>query len=658
MIRIFIFVATLGAVTQVFAENCLDMDVSELCTKKEECSDAIVDYDILCRVYRRGSHKIGTTVIDRHTVSYHDASEPVILFLSSNQTVAPGEEFEIVCMAEGAPSPHIEITFSEDADFSLVASYNSVSIVKSVLQTQLVQPNAIYEDEGWYRCVAKNSQGYVYKDTYLTVAASQDLCRSTNCESPQVCEVFDGEPYCVCPYCTIEDHEQDDNLYCGSDCGVYISECSITEINCQQGRNIDVFGQGNCATFSLPQYGYQSTQTEVVSFGTEIQLMCYGLPAGQTPGPVPRITWYNELEEIVGEGEILSFTVRSNTELRCEGSHCPSSRTQRQDTVINTFTIVVEDFLTLPTSEFSTSYSTTITPTAEYPVSRESKGAALCSVIGGPYIRTFDGLWYNNEGSCTYVLSMDCQAGEWAVYARFTECGTMATCLESATIYLGRAAVQLQRGWVINNGGEKLKFKMGEMVQLGQITYIFDGEYLIFKFGDNNQIRWNGYNGLQILTETGQRTCGLCGNNNGNPDDDLQPRRTRVQAGTNYEFVESWGFTMQPLCYEHHVEISQTDEAEETCNKLFHNDAVSKCHYTVPVSDYVRACIRFHVTNPLPSLRPECNVLQSYVLACQTRGVTHMRQWRRETGCTELREMQQLTISQGCPQDNPPVDVL
>ena len=60
-----------------------------------------------------------------------------------------------------------------ELSYHQVASYNSVSIVKSVLQTQLVQPNAIYEDEGWYRCVAKNSQGYVYKDTYLTVAASQ-----------------------------------------------------------------------------------------------------------------------------------------------------------------------------------------------------------------------------------------------------------------------------------------------------------------------------------------------------------------------------------------------------------------------------------------------------------------------------------------------------
>jgi hypothetical protein len=27
-------------------------------------------------------------------------------------------------------------------------------------------------EEGWYRCVAKNSEGVVFKDTYLTVTSS------------------------------------------------------------------------------------------------------------------------------------------------------------------------------------------------------------------------------------------------------------------------------------------------------------------------------------------------------------------------------------------------------------------------------------------------------------------------------------------------------
>ena len=48
---------------------------------------------------------------------------------------------------------------------------------------------------------------------------------------------------------------------------------------------------------------------------------------------------------------------------------------------------------------------------------------------------------------------------------------------------------------MINNSGEKLSVQLGETLQFGAITYSFNGEYLIFWFGDGNQIRWNGYNG-------------------------------------------------------------------------------------------------------------------------------------------------------------------
>ena len=31
------------------------------------------------------------------------------------------------------------------------------------------QTYAIEQDEGWYRCVAKNGEGVIYEDTYLTI---------------------------------------------------------------------------------------------------------------------------------------------------------------------------------------------------------------------------------------------------------------------------------------------------------------------------------------------------------------------------------------------------------------------------------------------------------------------------------------------------------
>ena len=38
--------------------------------------------------------------------------------------------------------------------------------------------------------------------------------------------------------------------------------------------------------------------------------------------------------------------------------------------------------------------------------------------------------------------------------------------------------------------------KMGDTIQYSDhISYTFDGEFLTVTFGEENQVRWNGYNG-------------------------------------------------------------------------------------------------------------------------------------------------------------------
>ena len=58
------------------------------------------------------------------------------------------------------------------------------------------------------------------------------------------------------------------------------------------------------------------------------------------------------------------------------------------------------------------------------------------------------------------------------------------------------SVLEFQRGWIINNNGIKLKVTVGKESQFGEMTYFFDGEILVLKFGQGNQIRWNGFNGM------------------------------------------------------------------------------------------------------------------------------------------------------------------
>jgi len=663
--------------------HCRKMELKDLCGTSEgqECKQYIPDIERVCKQYRMSSAEKTTTILSSEKVPYWDAAPPVILVLTTNQTAAPGERFEIQCMAEGAPAPSIEISFKEDADLSPVpdTSSNTVDIEKRAVQSVLSQPYAIYDDEGWYRCVAKNGMGVIYEDTYLTVASPQDLCDTIECEAPEVCEADyeAGVAVCVCPYCTWEDYEEDDGLYCGTDCAVYYSRCSIVEEKCK-GKDVDIFHNGVCSTFTLPDYSYERLQETEVAYGDEIELTCRGVAAGDNPGPDPLIKWYQDWgadmggRELIGEGNTLSYTVIYTVDLVCVGVHCPLAPVQKHDTDIKQFRLSVLGGSTSPPTVTPTPtprmqtpeplssedngilFSTTgiYIPTTPLPPTSRADGGAVCQIMGDPMISTFDNRWYKQDGVCTYVMAMDCRFAQWFVYGRFTQFGA-ASSLETVTVYSGGSVLELQRGWIINNNGEKLIITVGKEYQFAEMTYQFDGEILTLHFGQGNQIRWNGFNGAQIVTSPESRTCGLCGNNNGEEGDDFTSRY-RQRVDNAYLFASSWGLRQSRTCFKNEMEVEITSEAEEACSALFFHPYILRCHDTVPVTDYELACARSYATNTYEGWRAECNMLQSYVLQCETRGL-NLSKWRARTQCTELEEIQKFTIANGCPQENPPV---
>jgi len=154
-------------------------------------------------------------------------------------------------------------------------------------------------------------------------------------------------------------------------------------------------------------------------------------------------------------------------------------------------------------------------------------GGASCSVFGDPHLITFDGKSYVMEGACDYVLAMDCMMASWFVYGRFSECGNGMTCLESVTLFYGYTIMlELQRGWLVNKQGAKLPIRLGQVLEVSSdVSLLFDGEWLSLTFA-GNEIRWDGLMGMQLyLAPSTGTTCGLCGDNNGQSEDDFRNRR-------------------------------------------------------------------------------------------------------------------------------------
>merc|ERR1711937_409446 len=121
-------------------------------------------------------------------------------------------------------------------------------------------------------------------------------------------------------------------------------------------------------------------------------------------------------------------------------------------------------------------------------------------------------------GECTYVLAMDCDFAGWLVYGKMEKCSaknSRGSCLSSVTVFSGRSAVELQRGWIINLGGTKMNITLDQTVRNGPLKITFDGRSLRVKLDSSNiEVLWDGLVSVHILAPPGIKTCGLCGDNN------------------------------------------------------------------------------------------------------------------------------------------------
>ena len=106
--------------------------------------------------------------------------------------------------------------------------------------------------------------------------------------------------------------------------------------------------------------------------------------------------------------------------------------------------------------------------------------------------------------------------------------------------------LELQRGWLVNRNGGKIVPKNHPNKKIivegrrNNFTLEFDGAILTlsavlnkrpYEFDPNQMledklvVHWDGYVSVQIQTPQNTRTCGMCGDNDANPDNDMKTRR-------------------------------------------------------------------------------------------------------------------------------------
>ncbi|XP_074926787.1 IgGFc-binding protein-like [Chelonoidis abingdonii] len=271
-----------------------------------------------------------------------------------------------------------------------------------------------------------------------------------------------------------------------------------------------------------------------------------------------------------------------------------------------------------------------------------------CWGWGNPHYHTFDGLKFDFQGTCTYTI------------AKY--CGTDPT-LEPFTIdekndNRGSQAISFLRVTNIYVYGYNIsiyKREVGKVRLNGVITSLpvtlSDGKIRVYQsgfrailqtdFGLQVAYNWDWHLVITLPSSYYEATCGLCGNFNQNPEDDMTSASgTRVSSIVGW--AASWKVQDQdPFCWDSCQENCLT--CDESTRKLYGGDShcglISKapggpfreCHSRVNSSEFFDRCI-YDVCLNRGATRILCQALEAYAATCRDQGAT-VYDWRMPSGC-------------------------
>lgn len=321
------------------------------------------------------------------------------------------------------------------------------------------------------------------------------------------------------------------------------------------------------------------------------------------------------------------------------------------------------------------------------PIEEWTGPTKTCTIFGDPHLVTYDGKEYSFQGECSYVLSMDGgKKRSWIIYGQFMECGPDVSCLTSVTLYYDRSYLMLDRGWTANYQGSNVRLRLGENIYAGGAAILFDGLYTIVTLPNKMKVYWNGLRNFHIVKpDDGVLTSiGLCGNADGNRENDWIPRNaqpdpeTGVVAGVDfYQFIDSWKIDRSGICPgSRATSVAEVCKGEtkgrEVCKKIFSGFSLNKCKAGIGGDWWVEQCtldwcgaqsIANVATQSAREMwahekAAECNALAAFVKHCGLTKVDEINEfwWRGMSECPSMNVTQQYTLLDGIAPWDPEYD--
>uniref|UniRef100_A0A3Q3S0D4 von Willebrand factor n=1 Tax=Mastacembelus armatus TaxID=205130 RepID=A0A3Q3S0D4_9TELE len=266
-----------------------------------------------------------------------------------------------------------------------------------------------------------------------------------------------------------------------------------------------------------------------------------------------------------------------------------------------------------------------------------------CLVVGQSHFKTFDNKFFTFTGRCQYLLARDCTDREFSVIIENVQCADDqdAVCTRSVTLSLPSLedmTVKLKHGGIVSVNSMDIQTPILLCVQFTGHLHIQKSIHssVHVKFGDNLRLDWDGRG--RVLLKLGPkwagRTCGLCGNYNGNQGDDFLSGSGLVETGPQ-AFGQSWRINGDcEYTQKYETDPCATNPkrvhfAEEACAVMM-SDVFSPCHFLVNPGPFLRFC-RYDVCACVDGEECLCSALSAYAAACAAKGV--LLNWRSPSLC-------------------------
>ncbi|XP_076848974.1 kielin/chordin-like protein isoform X2 [Brachyhypopomus gauderio] len=262
---------------------------------------------------------------------------------------------------------------------------------------------------------------------------------------------------------------------------------------------------------------------------------------------------------------------------------------------------------------------------------------ATCVVFGDPHYRTFDGRMVDFQGACTYVLAQDCEGGDFRIHVTNEERGRKGVSwTKEVTVFIGDVVVQLLQDWIVKVDYQtvNLPFLKEPYVYLERKT-----NTILLNTNIGMKVLWNGRSHLEVSVPGTYKKhmCGLCGNFNNNPKDDLRLRNGQT-ISSDAAFGNDWkvgsGNHSGSQCSDA-KDIKPCKEggqktADLRCSVL-KSAAFKPCHRVVSPQMFFKACTYDLCACASNTDDCLCDVLEAYASECSEAGV--VLHWRSPSLC-------------------------